>query len=354
MIQKLRIQKRLGAAAAALTLAVALAAPAQAQTKLRVGWCAKTYNVAVAPFAVAQQKGWFKDNNVEIDIVTFPGSTDCMRSLATRDVNLVLAAPEPVGILALQGVKSKVFFEAYRRNIFGLAVAADVPFNSYKDLKGQQVGVLSMGSVGVVLARSVAKSAGLNPDTDMRIVVTGEPAQTAALMRRGDIKILSLFDTYYTLVERAGVKLRRIEDPALKQFPSNSWVALDETIEKQRAALVGFGRAYAMATAYTIAHPKEAIRMVYDRYPQVRPSGMEPDEAVAYDMAILEDRIESWRLDNPATDAWGEVNVAAFQNYMTWLQEAGVLPGAVDAKSITTNDLIKEINSFDRKLIEAP
>lgn len=348
------IGRFIATAAAVATLAVGIAAPAAAQEKIRVGWCAKTYNVAVAPFAVAQQKGWFKDNNVEIELVTFPGSTDCMRSLATKDLTVALIAPEPIGILALQGVKAKVFYEVYRRNIFGLAVAADSNITSYKDLKGQSIGVLSMGSVGVVLARSVAKGAGLNPDTDIRIVVTGEPAQTATLVRRGDVKVLSLFDTYYTLVERAGVKLRRMEDPALKRFPSNSWVALDETIEKQRAAVVGFARAYAMATAYTMAHPREAIKIVYERYPQVKPSTMELEEAVNYDMAILADRLESWRLENPARDTWGEVDVAAYQAYMDWLKEAGVLSGPVDAASITTNALISDINKFDRKLVEAP
>ncbi len=210
-----------------------------------------------------------------------------------------------------------------------------------------------MGSVGVPIAKSLAKAAGLNPDTDIRLVVTGEPAQTAALVRRGEVKVLSQYDTYYTLIERAGVKLKRLDDPAIERFPSNSWVALDETIEKRRADLVGFSRAYAMGTAYAIAHPREAIKITYELYPQTRPSNMDGEEAVTYDLAILNDRILTWKLSEGQT-LWGEVNVGAYQAYMDWLREAGILSGQVDAKTITTNALIEDINKFDRKLIEAP
>lgn len=348
------IARVLSAVLAAGLLALGMSTSANAQEKLRVGWCSKTYNVSLAPVAVATKKGWFKAGNVDFDMFTFAGSTDCMRTLATGDLTIAMLSPEPLGIVSLQGVKAKVFFEAYRRNIFGLAVAADSDIKSYNDLKGQTVGVLSMGSVGVVIARSVAAAAGLNPNTDMRIVVTGEPAQTATLMRRGEVKALSQFDTYYTLVERAGVKLRRLDDPAIARFPSNSWVAMDDVLQKRRADIVNFSKAYAMGTAYAIAHPREAIKMVYEVYPQTKPSNMDLEDAVTYDMPILQDRIDTWHLDNPATDKWGSVDVPAFQTYMDWLQQWGLLPGKVDAASITTNALIDDINAFDRKAIETP
>ena len=344
--------KRLMTAAGAAALTVCLAVPAMAQSTVRGGWCAKTYNVSMAPFAVAIKKGWFKANNVNIELLSFAGSIDCMRSLATGDVDVALAAPEPLGILSLQGVKARVYYEAYRRNIFGVAVTADSDIKSYKDLKGQTIGVLSMGSVGVHLAKSLVKAAGLNPDTDIRLVVTGEPAQTAILMRRGEGKALSQFDSYYTLIERAGVKLRRLEDPETSQFPSNSWVAMDDTLKNRRADIVGFTKAFAMATEYSIAHPREAIEAVYEVYPQTKPSNKSVEDAVTFDLPLLQDRIHTWKLEEAAHGQWGAVNVEIYQKYMNWLHANGILPGAVDAKNITTNDLIADINAFDHKLAQ--
>ena len=324
---------------------------ASAQNKIRFGWCSNTYSVAIAQFAVAQKKGWFKDNNVDFSLFTFGGSIDCARNIATGELDVALISPEPLGILALQGVKEKVFYSNYRRSIFGLAVTEDSPFKTYADMKGQTIGVTSMSSVGVTLARAVATTAGLNPQTDIRIVVTGEPAQTAVLIRRGDVKILSQFDTYYTQIERTGVKLRRIQDPELKRFPSNAFVALDSTIEKRRADLVNFARAVAMGTAYCIEHPREAIEMTYEVYPSLKPSSGDVEQAIASDMAILKDRIESWRLDKPGVEQWGSVDVGAFQAYFDWLQKFDLLKGKVDAAQLTTNELIAEINRFDKRLI---
>ena len=325
---------------------------APAQETLRVGWCSKTLNASMAPFAVAQEKGWFEDNNVKFELFTFAGSTDCMRNLATGELTTVLAAPEPLGILSAQGVKAKVFFESYRRNIFGLAVPTDSDIKTNADLAGKTIGVPSMGSVAVVLARSVAASAGVDPQTGIRIVVSGEPAQTAVLMQRGEIDVLSQFDTYYTLIERAGVPLRRIEDPAIASFPSNSWIALDETITERREELVGFARAFAMGTAYSIAHPREAIALVYKHYPQTKPQGIELEQAITNDMAVIQDRIDTWQLDNPQTDKWGTVGVEKFQAYFDFLQKWGVLPQKVDAANLVTNDLIDDINTFDKAAVE--
>ena len=181
--------------------------------------------------------------------------------------------------------------------------------------------------------------------------MTGEPAQTAVLIRRGEVKILSQFDTYHTPIERAGLKLRRIPDPELKRFPSNAFVALESTIEKRRADLVNFARAVAMGTVYSIAHPREAIEMTYEVYPTLKPSSGDIEQAIANGMAILNDRVESRRLDKPEVEQWGSVDVGAFQAYFDWLQKLELLKGKVDASQLTTNELIADINKFDKRLI---
>ena len=63
---------------------------ASAQNKIRFGWCSNTYSVAIAQFAVAQKKGWFKDNNVDISLFTFGGSIDCARNIATGELDVAL------------------------------------------------------------------------------------------------------------------------------------------------------------------------------------------------------------------------------------------------------------------------
>jgi NitT/TauT family transport system substrate-binding protein len=61
-----------------------LAAPfAQAETTIRVGWCASTMSAAASPYAVAQKMGWFGARGVRVVVTLLPGSTDCVKQVAT-------------------------------------------------------------------------------------------------------------------------------------------------------------------------------------------------------------------------------------------------------------------------------
>ena len=120
---------------------------------------------------------------IKVELVPLPGSTDCVKAVATKDVQYGVPSIEPVAIIRPQGVKIKNFYTAYQANIYGIAVPEDSPIKTFADLKGKKIGVTSMASAGVIVARALATSNGLDPDKDVSIVVAGEAAQTAALLR---------------------------------------------------------------------------------------------------------------------------------------------------------------------------
>ena len=85
-----------------IAIAIALigalgAGAAQAQTTVKVGWCARTISSAVAPFAIATKMGWFAQAGFKVEIVPLPGSTDCVKTVATRDVQYSLAVDRAAG-----------------------------------------------------------------------------------------------------------------------------------------------------------------------------------------------------------------------------------------------------------------
>lgn len=318
---------------------------------IRVGWCTQTLNVTVAPFAIAQKMGWFAEKGVAVDIVPLPGSSDCARNVATGEIDTAVAAPEPVAILNAQGVDLRVFYTAYRRNIFGLAVPEDSPIETYADLKGKTVGVTSMASVGVIVARSIAADAGLNPQSDVRIVVSGQPAQSASLLKSGEVDALSQWDTNYLLVERAGVPMRRIEDAEIASFPANSFVALQSVLDEKGDQLAAVARGYAMGTIFAMENPKAASEIMYEIYPQVLPQGLDRATVLSEDAAALEERAKVWRLEDGRR--WGEGVPEVYQTYMDWLRQWGILNGEVPVAEIVDNALLDEINTFDPAAVRA-
>ncbi len=75
-----------------------LASPAQALDTIKVGWCARTVSSAAAPFAIATKMGWFEKAGFKVEIIPLPGSTDCVKTVATGDVQYSLPSVEPLAM----------------------------------------------------------------------------------------------------------------------------------------------------------------------------------------------------------------------------------------------------------------
>jgi NitT/TauT family transport system substrate-binding protein len=209
-----------------------------AEKTVRVGWCAKTVTSAAAPYAIATKLGWYEAAGIKVELVRLPGSTDCVKLVATGELPYALPSDEPLAIIIRpQGIKANIFYTAYQ---------------------------------GYVAANN-----GMNPDRDVRIVAIGEGAQAAAMVRDKQVDALSIYDTQYTLIENVGVKLRELENKELERYASNGFLALEDTLRKSRQEAVALANGYARGTVFAIANPEAAIRIFWDVYPQAKPTGKE-------------------------------------------------------------------------------
>ncbi len=342
-------------AVALVALSLLLPRPVAAQTaKLRVATCARTITAGLAaPFAVATKLGWFKGEGIDVEIVPLPGSTDCVKALATKEVPVTLPSVEPLAILRPQGVRAKFFYTAYQTNTYGIAVPADSPIQKLTDLKGKTIGVTNMSSAGVIIARAQVATAGLNPDTDITIVVAGEGAQPAVMLKNKQVDALSQFDTQYALIEIAGVKMRLLDTRAIERHPANGFVALEDTIKSQRKELIGLGRGYAKGEVFALANPEAAVRIVYEVFPQTKPTGKDEATAVRDDVKVLGARMEHWKLEPAGVKRWGENSEANYRDYADFMLKWGIIKQKVDGSDLITNELIEEINRFDAAKITA-
>jgi NitT/TauT family transport system substrate-binding protein len=338
------------AAVAVLLIATAIlagSATAHGQARLRVGWCARTITSGAAPFAIATRMGWFKNEGIEVELVPNAGSIDCVKNVATRELTFSLPGAEALAAGRAQGLKTRVFYTTYQGNVYGIAVPADSAVQSMGDLRGKNIGVTSMASTGVIIARALATASGLNPDRDVSIVVAGEGAQSAAMLRNGQIAALSQFDTQYALVENAGVKLRMLDTRDIDRFPSNGIIALEDTLRARTKDAVGLARAYAMGTIFAIANPEAAVRIFWEVYPYTKPTGKDEATALRDDVKVLQARIENWKLEKAGVKRWGESAEANYIALTDFLLKWGVIKEKVDARDLLTNELIDEINRFD-------
>jgi NitT/TauT family transport system substrate-binding protein len=232
-------------------------------------------------------------------------------------------------------------------------VPADSRIQQFTDLKGKTIGVTNMSSAGVIIARAQVAAAGMNPDTDVTIVVAGEGAQPAVMLRNKQVDALSQFDTQYALIEIAGVKLRMLDTRAIERHPANGFVALEETIKSRRKELVGLARGYAKGEVFALANPEATVRMVYEAFPQTKPTGKDEATAVRDDVKVLEARMQHWKLGPAGVKKWGENSEANYRDYVDFMLKWGVIKQKVNSADLITNELVDEINRFDAAKITA-
>ena len=331
-----------------------LASSAEAQLEpVRVGWCSRTVSSAAAPFAIATKMGWFEKAGIKVDLVPLPGSGDCTKLVATGELAFALPSAEPVLVIRPQGADVKVYYTAYQGNIYGFAVPESSSLQTIADLKGKKIGVIGMGSAGAIFARALVADAGLDPVKDVSIVVAGEGGQTAALLASNQVDALSQFDTQYALVENAGVKLRLFEHPGIGKFPSNGFIALGETLKTKRRQAVALAQGYAMGTAFAMANPEAAVRILWEVYPQTKAIGKDEAAALRDDIATLNARAKSWAYEKVGAKRWGDNVADNYTPFVAWLLKNGVIKQALPVAEFVTNDLLDEINGFDTAAVVA-
>lgn len=241
-------------AAIVLVLLTLSAAAAEAQTtKLRVAICARTITMGVgSPFAVAMKMGWFKQEGLEIDIVPLPGSTDCVKAVATGEVPVALPSVEQ-----------------------------------------------------------------------------------------------------YALIENAGVRMRYLDRRQIERFPGNGFLASEETLRTRGRELIGLARAYAKGTIFTIANPEAAVHIVYELFPQTKPTGKDEATAVREDLKVLAARMPHYRLEPAGVKRWGESAEVNYRDYVDFLVKWSVITQKVPTGDLITNEMIEEINRMDAGKIAA-
>ena len=158
------------------------------------------------PLTIAEQKGYFKDEGLEVKISDFAGGAVALRAVVGGSADVVSGAYEHT--ISLQGKKQ--YFQAFvlqgrlPQIALGVATSKAAGFKSFKDLKGMKIGVSAPGSSTHNLVKQLLTMAGLDPSKDVAIVGAGVGAGAIAAMKSGQIDAISNVDPVMTKLELDG------------------------------------------------------------------------------------------------------------------------------------------------------
>jgi len=195
--------------AAALAACLALITPgvhAQApeKNKITIGVGGKTLFYYL-PLTIAERKGYFKDEGLEVEIPDFAGGAKALQAMIGGSADVVSGAYEHTITQQAKGqnIEALVLQGKYAGIVLAMPKAKAAAYKSPADLKGMKIGVTAPGSSTNMFVNILLARAGLKPDA-VAIIGVGAGAGAVAIMKRGEIDAISNLDPVIATLEANG------------------------------------------------------------------------------------------------------------------------------------------------------
>src|SRR5712691_7830819 len=170
-------------ATTAATVAAATATPVTkavcAAKKITIAVPVTPPNVVHLTPYVADSFGYFKDENLTVELVRFDGGVGSLRASASGAIDLAGSSAEPVVDAIANGADVKIIY-TYAPNV-DVSFAVGPGIKTLADLKGKKLGVQEAGGFADVMTRIILKKAGLDPAKDVTFVTTTTAGRVQAL-----------------------------------------------------------------------------------------------------------------------------------------------------------------------------
>jgi NitT/TauT family transport system substrate-binding protein len=157
------------------------------------------------PLTIAEQRGYFKDEGLDLSIVDFAGGARALQAVVGGSADVVSGAFEHTVNMQYKGQRMRAFVLQGRapQIVLGVNPKTMPDFKTLADLKGKKIGVTAPGSSTNVMVNFALAKVGLKP-SDVAIVGVGASQGAVAAMRSGQIDAISNLDPVITLLQRSG------------------------------------------------------------------------------------------------------------------------------------------------------
>ena len=164
------------------------------------------------PVIIAEQKGYFKDEGLSVEISAFSGGSKALEALLGGSLDMVSGAYSNTLTMAAKGRKLVEFIQQIRCPGFVLAVSTRkaAGFKGPQDMRGWNIGVSAPGSSTHMVLNYILAKNGLAP-TDVSVIGVGTSAGAVAAMRAGQIDAILNSDPVITILLSHGDAINAVD-----------------------------------------------------------------------------------------------------------------------------------------------
>jgi len=331
--------------AVAFVAGVAIAAGALAQAPEK-----KKITIAVGgkslfyylPLTVAERKGYFKEEGLEVEIPDFAGGARALQAMVGGSADMVSGAYEHTINMAAkkQPIKAVVLQMKFSAMALAMSKERAAKFRGPKDLKGWKVGVTAPGSSTNMFVNNLLAKEGLKP-TDVSIVGVGTGAGAVAALEKGELDALVNLDPVLTQLESTGkfvVLYDTRTEKGMKDVYGGEYMAsviyiTDEFVKKNPNTVQAVVNAMVRADKWIAkATPQEIVELMPAEFKSGNPS--------LYKEGLLKNMI--------GFSESGEMSMKASENVYKVLRQfepSVMAAGNIDLASTFDNSFVKKAHA---------
>ncbi|HEY1371273.1 MAG TPA: ABC transporter substrate-binding protein [Candidatus Binatia bacterium] len=254
------------------------------------------------PVVVALKKGFFRDEGLNADKVQMQPAIG-VKALVSGDIDYLLAWGSTLRA-AVTGVPLKVVAGMASKPLHVFVVRGEI--KTGKDLRGKTIGVDSFAGTVDYLARETVRHFGLDPDKDVKIIVSGESPVRLAAVRAGAVDATAVDVAFAVKAEEEGMRrlltLSEITDLPLSGIGltiKKLQTDREQVKKVVRATLRGTrfmkenrGETLALMTGYLGITPAQAGKAYDAAIASFADDGYISDKGVLLDMQLTKERLK--------------------------------------------------------------
>jgi len=153
--------------------------------------------------SVAQKKGFFKDENIDAEIIRMNPNV-AITALASGDIDYCQLFGAVVGG-AIAGLPVRIV--AGFLDNWPMTLIAQPEYKSLKELKGKTLGVSSYGATPDVGARMMLKQIGLDPEKEIKVLALGSDAARMMALKQRVVDLIVISPPADSQMEKQGYRI---------------------------------------------------------------------------------------------------------------------------------------------------
>ncbi len=259
-----------------LALAVSTMSPPSLLRAQRIAIATPSRGLFEFPVVVSMRKGFYKSEGFDVDKIQMQPAIG-VKALISGDVDYLLAWGSALRA-AVTGVPIKAVVGLAGRPLHVLVARQEI--KTPKDLKGKIIGVDSVAGTVDYLSRVAVRHFGLEPEKDVKIIVTGESPTRLAALRAGSIDATPIDVAFAVKAEDEGFR-RLVYLGDLIELPLSGIAVMEQKLQKQRDQVKRVVRASVRGLRFMKQNRAETVHMISD-YLKITPA----QSARAYDASI--------------------------------------------------------------------